>query len=116
EVEVLLRGFAARDRQHRRGKIDPGHAMPARRQLKAEKPGAAADIERRQRRPCRHDEIENAVPRGALRGGFDAVAKILGKMRRPAIPMLGNLLLYRVGIGHAHFSPTTSANASTCSS
>ena len=44
------------------------------------------------------NEIKNAVPRGALRGGADAVSEILVEIRRPPAPMRGDLLFHRIGL------------------
>ena len=80
-------------RDHRRGKIDAGNPVPAGSEFDAEEPGAAAEIERIEHAPARQDQAEDAVPRGALGRGADAVAEILVEMRRPPIPMRGDLLL-----------------------
>ena len=94
--ETLRRRLLARPGHHRRGEIDAGHAVPARRQFERQKPGAAADIERVERAAPgtrRDHEIENAVPGGALGGAADAVAEILVEMRRAPVPMRRDLLL-----------------------
>ena len=96
--EAALGCLALGPRDHRWGEIDAGHAMPARGELEAEKPGAAAEIERVERAVRRQHQAENAVPRGALGRGADAVAEILVEMRRPPVPMGGDLLFDRVGM------------------
>ena len=101
--------------QHRRREVDTDDPMAARSEFEGEKTGAAADIERIQRAAGGHHEVEDAVPGGAFGRRLDAVAEILVEMRRPAVPMGRDLLLYRIGVQTAHFSPTTSASASTCS-
>jgi hypothetical protein len=113
--EACCRRFAAGFGEHRRGKIDARHAVSAHRQFEAEEAGAAAGVERVERPPGRRHQIEDAVPRGALGWAADAVAKILVEMRRPPVPMGGNLLFHWIARKRAHFSPTTSAKASTCS-
>ncbi len=72
--------------------------MSARRQLQAQKSGAAAEVERIERTSIRQNQAENAVPGGALGRGADAVAEILVEMRRPPVPMGGHLLFDPVGM------------------
>jgi hypothetical protein len=70
--------------------------VPAGGELEAEEPRAAARIEHIEPAATGQNEIENAVPRGALCGSADAVSEILVKMRRPPPPMRGDLLFHRV--------------------
>ena len=67
------------------------------RQLKAQKARAAARIERVERAVSRQDEIEDAVPGGALGGGADAVAKAGVKPGRAPAPMGGDLRFDQIG-------------------
>ena len=90
------RRLAPRLGDHRGREVHTGDAMPAGRQLEAEKAGAAAGIERVERAPPREDEIEDAVPGCALRGRANAVAEVLVEVRCPPIPVGGDLLLDRV--------------------
>src|SRR5258708_8961650 len=118
-----LRRLRLGQREHLRSKVDAGDTVAARRQFEAQKPGAAADIERVESGPSGQGEVEDAVPGGALGLGADAMPEIRVEMRRAPTPMRGDLLLDYGGRGHLHllffglpyFSPTTSASASTCS-
>jgi hypothetical protein len=67
--------------------------MTAGRELEGEEAGAAAGIERVEHASAREDEIEDAIPGGALRRRADAVAKVVVEARRPPIPVGGDLLL-----------------------
>ena len=67
--------------------------MPAGRQLEAEEAGATAGVECVEPGSAREDQIEDAVPGGALSGGADAVAEVLVEVRCPPIPMGRDLLL-----------------------
>ena len=113
--ETLRRRLLARPRDHRGSEVEAGHAVAARRQFQREEPGAASDIERVERKAGRDHEIEDAVPGGAFGGAADAMAEILVEMCGAAVPMGGDLLFDGIGGEGAHFSPTTSASASTCS-
>ena len=93
---AALRRLAPRLGDHRGREVHAGDAMAPGRQLEAEKPGAAAGIERVQVAAPREDEIEDAVPGSALRGRADAVAEVLVEVRCPPIPVGGDLLLDRV--------------------
>ena len=72
--------------------------MAAGRKLEAQKPGAAARVEHIEPAPPSQNEIENAVPRGTLRGRADAMSEILVEMRRPPAPVGGDLLFHRIGL------------------
>src|SRR5437667_666894 len=71
--DAARRRLAPRLGEHRRGKVDAGHAMAAGRELKAQKPGAAASVERVERTPPRRHQANDAVPSGAFGRGADAV-------------------------------------------
>jgi len=81
--------------------------MTAGRELEGEEAGAAARIERVEYASASEDEIEDAVPGGALGGRADAVAKVVVEAWRPPIPMGRDLLLDDV----SHFV----LSRSTCS-
>ena len=83
---------------HRRREVDAGHAVPARRELQTEKTGAGAHVERVQCALRPQDEPEDAIPRRVLGRRADAVAEILVEMRRPPVPMGGDLLFDRIGM------------------
>jgi hypothetical protein len=80
--------------------------MPAAGQFEAQKPGAAADIERIQGAAPADHQVEDAVPRGALGGGADAVPEIGIEPGRSPAPMRRNLLFDRILINGWH--PSTS--------
>jgi hypothetical protein len=60
--------------------------------------GTAPDVERFERVGGRWGQIWDTVPGGALGRGADAMAEILVEMRRPSVPMSGDLLFDRVGL------------------
>ena len=72
-------------------------------EFEAQKAGAAADVERLERTGGREDQIENTVLGSALGRGADAMAEILVEVRRPSVPMSGDLLFDRVGLGRDHW-------------
>ena len=114
----LRRRLTARLGQHRRREVDAGDAVTAARQFEAQKPGAAAGIERVERAAAADHQIEDAVPGGALGIGADAVAEIGIEPGGPPAPMGRDLLLNLIGLRHAHvphFSPVSSARASSVS-
>jgi len=113
--ECLRLCLSAGQFQHRRCEVDPDDPVSPAREFQRQKPGAAADVERIEGAAGGHHEVEDAVPGGAFGGSLDAVPEILVEMRRTAVPVGRDLLLYRVKLYIAHFSPTTSARASTCS-
>src|SRR6202047_5209125 len=76
--------------------------MTASRQLKAEETGAATGVKRIERRAPLEDESQDAVPRGTLGGGADAVAKGVVESWRPAAPMGSDLLLDDVSLSRIH--------------
>jgi len=85
--------------------------VAAGRELEREEPGAAAGIERVERPAAGEDQIEDAVPRGALVARADAVAEVVVEGRRPPIPVGGDLLLDDVsqaGLTAAAHGPTLS--------
>src|SRR5262249_38338133 len=89
--DAALGRFAPRLGKHRRREVDAGARMTARCQLEAEKPCAAAPIERVERATLRQHKIEDAVPSGALAWRANAVPEILVEIRRPPAPMGGDL-------------------------
>src|SRR5215469_4859377 len=102
--DAALHCFAPRLSKHSRRKVDPRDPMAASHELEAEEPGAATDIEDIERAPLRHREVEDTVPGGALSRGADAMSEILVEMRRPTIPVRGDLLFYDIGLDDAHAS------------
>jgi hypothetical protein len=94
--------FAPRLSKHRRRKVDPHDPMAASYQFEAEESSAATDIEDIERAPLRHREVKDTVPGGALSRGTDAVPEIFVEMRRPTIPVRGDLLFYDIGLNDAH--------------
>src|SRR6266851_313696 len=78
---------------HRRREVDADDVMPAARELEGEESGAAAGVERVEPASGGKDQIEDTIPGGALGGRADAVAKVLVEVRRPPIPVGGDLLL-----------------------
>src|SRR5262249_15754840 len=91
--DAALGGLATRLGDHRRGEVDAGDVMPTSRQLEAEEAGAAAGVEHAEPASSGKNEIEDAIPRGALGGRADAVTEILVEVRRPPIPVGGDLSL-----------------------
>ena len=75
--DPTLRRLAPRLGEHGRREVDAGDAMTAGRELEGEETGAAAGVERVERAAPPEDEIEDAVPGGALGRGADTVAEIL---------------------------------------
>src|SRR5205823_13544475 len=55
------RRLAPRLGDHRGPEVDAGHAMPAREELEAEEPGAAADVERGERTAAGEHAVQDAV-------------------------------------------------------
>ena len=76
--------------------------MTAGRQLEGEKPRAAAGVERVDAGAGGKDKIEDAIPGRALGRRADAVAEVLVEVRRPPIPVGGDLPLDHVS--HYDFS------------
>src|SRR6266496_3416422 len=72
--DATLRRLAPRLGDHRGREVDAGDVMAAGRELEGEEAGAAAGIERLERTSAPEDEVEDAVPGGALGGRADAVA------------------------------------------
>jgi len=64
--DTLRRRLLARLGQHLRREIDAADAMAATGQFQAQKPGAAADVERIETAAPTDHQVEDAVPRGAL--------------------------------------------------
>src|ERR1044071_1862665 len=111
--------FPLRLGEHLRRKIDAGDAVPTSGQFEPQKAGAAADIERIERRAAADHKTEDAVPGGALGLGADAVPEIAVEPGGAPVPMRRDLLLDLVTLHHRsviHFSPVSSAKASACSS
>src|SRR5436853_154960 len=82
-------------------------------ELEGEKAGAAPGVERVELAAGRKNEIEDAIPRGALGLRADAVAEVFVESGRPPVPVCGDLLLDDVrwaGLaGGAHgFTPSRS--------
>jgi hypothetical protein len=100
-----LRRLASRLGDHRGREVDADDVMTEGRQLEAEKPRAAAGVERVDAAAGGKDEIEDAVPGRALGGRADAVAEVLVEVRRPPIPVGGDLSLDDVS--HYAFSMTS---------
>src|SRR5262249_56864854 len=95
---LARRRLAPRPGEHRRSEIDAGHPMTARGEFQAEKAGAAAGIKRIECTAPAEDEIEDAVPGGALGRGADAVTEAFIKTGRPPTPMRGDVLLDEFGL------------------
>ena len=113
-IETLCSTALRRLGEHRGREIDAGDAMTSGRQLEAQKAGAAAGVEALERAAAGQDQIEDAVPGGALGGRADAVAEVLVEGRRPPIPVGGDLLLddVRPAGRHAASLPRGSGSAS----
>src|SRR5262249_6107357 len=94
--DAALGGLATGLGDHRRREVDAGDAMAPGLELEGQEAGAAPGVERVEGAPSGEDEIEDAVPRRALAGRLDAVAKVLVEVRRPPAPMGGDLALDRV--------------------
>src|SRR5207248_11517612 len=77
--------------EHLWREIDAGDAVPAPGQFEAEKPRAAADIERIEGRTPADGETDNAVPGGAFGLGADAVPEIAVEPGRAPVPMRRDL-------------------------
>src|SRR5207247_6401567 len=91
--DAKLRRLAPRLGDPRGREVDAGDVMAAGRELEGEEAGAAAGIERLERTSAHEDEVEDAVPGGALGGRADAVAEVLVEVRRPPLPVGGDLSL-----------------------
>ena len=61
--------------------------MPTRRELQSEEASSTARVERMQRPSPSEDEIENAIPGGALGRRANTVAEVLIEVGCPAVPM-----------------------------
>src|SRR5262249_59538318 len=96
--DLALGGLAAGLGDHRGREVDAGHAMAARRELEGEKAGAAADVERVELSARGDDEVEDAIPRGALALCANAVAEVCIEPGRPPVPVGRDLLLDDVGL------------------
>src|SRR5439155_24410129 len=108
-----LSGLAPRLGDHGRREVDAGDAMAPAGELEGEKAGAAPGVERVEPAAGRKNEIEDAIPRGALGRRADAVAEVFVESGRPPVPVRGDLLLDDVrwaGLaGGAHeFTPSRS--------
>jgi len=73
--------------QHGRREIDAGDMMPTRREFHGEEAGSAAGVERMEHASSAEEEIENAVPGGALRRRANTVAEVLIEVSRSAVPV-----------------------------
>src|SRR5215831_17726122 len=107
---TALRRLAPCCGEHRRGEVDRRDAMAATGKFKREESGAATRIERVEDAAGREDEIEDAVPGGALGRRADAMAEVFVEVRRSPLPVSGDLLLDDVMLigGHGH-SPSSFA-------
>src|SRR5437870_9448322 len=91
-------GLAPRLGDHRGREVDTDDVMPTGRELEAEESGAATGVERLELAAAGQHQIEDAIPRGALGRRADAVAEVLVEVRRPPVPVGGDLLLDVHGI------------------
>ena len=94
--KTALGSLLLSSRNHRRGEIDTGDAMPADGKFEAQKPGAATGVERVECSPRRQCETEDPIPCRMFGGGADAVPEILVEMRRTPVPMSRDLLFDRI--------------------
>jgi len=73
--------------QHGGREVDPCYAIPTCRELQSEEASSTARVERMQRPSPSEDEIENAIPGGALGRRANTVAEVLIEVGCPAVPM-----------------------------
>ena len=125
DCKAALRRLAFGAREHRRGKVDAGHAMPARGQLETEKAGAGADVERVEcaLRAAGRGRRCGPTPRARPRCGCCARnprrnAPPAGPNGRRPAALTGSECSDDIGwpfSERAQVNPTTAASASTCS-
>jgi len=96
-------GLTPRFSQHGAREVHPYDVMPTRRELHSEEASSAAGVERMEHPSSSEEEIENAVPGGALPRRANTVAEVLIEVGRSAGPMSRNPLLDVVSSfgGHA---------------